>query len=1199
MKYRLGLDFGVSSIGSAVILLNEENKAKEIVDAGVRIFPLSEGAEKRRMQKQARKNNERTKKRLQLLAHKLYGRGLWGSDSPIVDNEKKHLFPYNISPYAIRAHCLNAKLNSPYEFGRAILHIAKHRGAGFVDAMESISFSEEVELEELPSKKTKIRKSSSYDLLLRHLQDSGAETIGEYFHFRLRKSYKSRNLTLKPDYLTKSDKKRRFIRQKKDQVGDGNAVDYAIPRYLVKEEFHKIWDKQAQYYPVLQDNIYKEEIENILFYERPSAPYATADCIYIDSEKRLLKAHPLSEKRRLYESVNNIRIISNTKKRKLTREERDSILEEILMKGENANKTSVAKLLGIKRTEILFSDGETGIKSYLYSRKEFRNIPVFQNISEEKLTALAEFMAEPINPKDKLGRLYSEKDIIIELKERLGIEDEIDIGKILAKLPKGRSMLGLSATQKIISCLEENIISHREATDTFVKNGEEYFQAEELLAKKKQGQYKLLPYYGKVLPKDTQPMHDWIKQRSRTLNPDEEVYGKVANPAVHMMLNQLRIVVNDIIRIYGRPYEINLELGREVGMSSKKKDQYEKQQRVNQKKKEEAVEYLLEHKIKINNENIIKYKLAKEQGFSDAFNPKLRIHPRFVGCEIEHLIPQSCGGTDVYNNLVLVDRNENAAKGNLFPYEFFQQHKSEERIRDILKNIRTNTNLSEGKKWRFEPDARERFESQGDNEESTRYLTDTRYMAKLAARYLRVILDSRKEDNISVMSNRILTINGIHTAKLRTAWGVDGVEYELMGLEIPRYLDAEPHWINEETGEIIYSINKPDIDGHWKFKDQKRNLDWKKKSRIDYRHHALDAITIGCINRNFIQEMNWAEKRGFTINSKVYPLPLVTMDRESIKAERSKFRQDILKLLKNIKVSHKPDHSKNGQLHKEKGKSVLVLDQKLKDKTITRDKSRKIMDVVKKTSDLSKLLIPPSIKSEWHPDIALDRGKLERLVEGFQLYYSKAESNLAHHNEQLNAEGKKPKPLSEAMILSETFKIIQQLGLWKGHKFPTYKNEKSLIIIAKHGMAYTSGNNHRVDFFETNGKVDWQVINNFNANDNTFIPEAQKNGAKPIWSVHQGDLIELDTPEQWQHFTQTERCIARIKKFSDRINISFHSDARMDSPPKNSPNYMKINDLGLGFGQYSKKNARKIELTPFGKIKKKHKKLWHGTKEKT
>ncbi len=61
MKYRLGLDLGVGSIGSAILELDEQNNVQDIVDAGVRIFEVSEGAEERRAKRTARKNLVRTR----------------------------------------------------------------------------------------------------------------------------------------------------------------------------------------------------------------------------------------------------------------------------------------------------------------------------------------------------------------------------------------------------------------------------------------------------------------------------------------------------------------------------------------------------------------------------------------------------------------------------------------------------------------------------------------------------------------------------------------------------------------------------------------------------------------------------------------------------------------------------------------------------------------------------------------------------------------------------------------------------------------------------------------------------------------------------------------------------------------------------------------------------------------------------------
>ena len=96
MKYRLGLDLGVSSIGSAVLALDEQNNVQDIVDAGVRIFEVSDGAEERRAKRSARKNLIRTKKRLELLAQKLYENQLWVSPNPERTDNLKSKSPYKI-----------------------------------------------------------------------------------------------------------------------------------------------------------------------------------------------------------------------------------------------------------------------------------------------------------------------------------------------------------------------------------------------------------------------------------------------------------------------------------------------------------------------------------------------------------------------------------------------------------------------------------------------------------------------------------------------------------------------------------------------------------------------------------------------------------------------------------------------------------------------------------------------------------------------------------------------------------------------------------------------------------------------------------------------------------------------------------------------------------------------------------------------
>ena len=1169
MKYRLGLDLGVGSIGSAVVELDEQNNPKNIVDAGVRIFNVSEGAEERRLKRTMRKNQVRTRKRLELLAQKLFENNLWVNETPEGTDKLR-----TKSPYKIRFDALDGKLSNPNYIGRAILHMAKHRGAGFVSASEDLQ--EEV-LEE--GEKTKVKKSA-YDMMSEHLKETHSRTLGEFFYKRICEGYE------KNEKGEKINPDKRIIRQKEHALKQ-QIVDYAIPRYLVKDEFNKFWDNQAQYFKQMQKEGLKKEIYNILFYEHPAAPYATGKCIYFRDEDRLLKAHPLSELRRIYEEVNNIRILSDTNKRKLTIEERNKIINELLLQGKNAGKQSIKKLLGLSAQQKISLVDDKNIKAYLYSRPEFVEIEYLQSLSDKDLAKFVDFLANPINPNDKNGnpndkngRLYSEDELIKYLKPILKIDDDKEIGKLLTKLPKGRGLLGQSASKIILEKLKEQVITHREITDELAKT-DKHFMASEEIARQNQGKSNKLPYYGEILQADTQPLPPLMIKNNKNLNPDEIKWGKIANPAVHMILNQLRLVINDIIRIYGKPYDINIELGRDVGLSTKKKNRLEQTQKNNEKLNEEAKQYLKDHKLFINRDNILKYKLAKEQGWKDAYNPTVMITRNFWGFEVEHIIPQAKGGTDTYNNLCLVNRNDNLNKGDEFAYDYFigKGQKSEETIREILKNARERT---PNKAWRFEADAREKFEEEGDAEETTRYLTDTRYVSKMAARYLRAIVDC--DDSDEVIHNRILPIKGAQTAQMRRNWNLQGLEYDLMGLNIPRYIDCLPYWVEQNSGEIIEGSNKPNIDGNWKLIDKEKNKEWQTKPRIDHRHHAMDAITVACMNRSMIQQMsNEKDLRHYET-----PLPVTTV------TSLGEFRRKVIEVLQKVNVSHKAEHSKAGQLHKETGRTVLCINPDDKKSLIT-VYSRKILQVVKSMKDLNKLFIPDSIKDEWNEHIAEDKAKQAKLVKDFEIYSNTAEQILIAENEKAVSEGKKKITITEGRILNKAFRIIQEKGLWKGDKFKCYENNSSLIYIPKHGVAYEGRNNYQVDFYKKDRKIGWEVIKCFDINQKDFIPQWQQEGGKIIWSIQQGDLLELDTPEEWQSYTDKPRCLAKVKKFSEgEFNIDYISDARMTSPQNKELDYMFVKTLRKGLSYYIQHCARKIELTPFGKVKKKHKVLGNG-----
>ena len=126
------------------------------------------------------------------------------------------------------------------------------------------------------------------------------------------------------------------------------------------------------------------------------------------------------------------------------------------------------------------------------------------------------------------------------------------------------------------------------------------------------------------------------------------------------------------------------------------------------------------------------------------------------------------------------------------------------------------------------------------------------------------------------------------------------------------------------------------------------------------------------------------------------------------------------------------------------------------------------------------------------------------------------------------------------------------------------------------------------------------MIRCFDVNQPNFVPQWKKDGGKIVWSIQQRDLLELDTPEEWKSYTNDERCLAKVKKFSaGRIALDFISDARMTSPQDKTKDYLLVDTLERGLKYLKDHHARKIELTPFGKIKKKHKVLKDGEKAAT
>ena len=140
IKYKLGLDLGSTSLGWAVVELNDKDEPIRLVDMGVRIFPDGRDpkstdslAQIRSKNRQMRVQYARKKMRKQELLTALQNAGLMPTDA----EQLKIIFSNTVSagdgldstynPYILRARAVTERVE-PYELGRIFWHLSKHRG---------------------------------------------------------------------------------------------------------------------------------------------------------------------------------------------------------------------------------------------------------------------------------------------------------------------------------------------------------------------------------------------------------------------------------------------------------------------------------------------------------------------------------------------------------------------------------------------------------------------------------------------------------------------------------------------------------------------------------------------------------------------------------------------------------------------------------------------------------------------------------------------------------------------------------------------------------------------------------------------------------------------------------------------------------------------------------------------------------------
>ncbi|RDW17502.1 type II CRISPR RNA-guided endonuclease Cas9 [Oceanobacillus arenosus] len=716
MRYSIGLDIGISSVGWAVINLDKNR----IEDLNSRMFDAAENpkngsslATPRREARSARRRLRRRRYRVGRVRQFLIQQGL------LSEVEANQLYDWkdgDLDIWLIRVNGIERKLTDR-EFARILIHYAKNRG------FKSNRKSETKEDEGGVLLKA-VKENASL------MEEKGYRTVAEM--------------------LVLDDK---FSGRKRNKGGDYSHV---LARSEIEKEIREVFSNQRELGHSFATKENEETYINIWGWQRPFSTQEDivkriGNCTFEPNEKRAPKFSYTFEKFRALDKINRLRIISDSKpQRPLTREERLLTLESILNKKEIKYK-DLRKTLQLQEderfNELFYDPGETNEKN---ESKKFVSVDGYYQLKKIIHDVEGKTLAESYRPidydtiayavtvykDDHDARDYLLNDYVNENGKRINnlanrVYSEELIEQLLNLSFSKFGHLSLKALNKLIPYLEEGFQYH-EACE------EAGYHFNQKIGTEKA---KILP----VIPADN-----------------------IANPVVIRSLSQTRKVINAIIKRYGSPTEIYIELARDMGRHYTERREIEKQYNKNRLVNEKAKDRIQELHPEFSDprgHDILKYKLWEEQDgrcayslkpipMDDLFNPGY--------AEVDHIIPYSRSFDDSNANKVLVLSKENQNKKNRTPYEWFG--------RDVVRwdKYTSYVNTLKVRKKKKDLLLKQNFDEEQAETFKSRHLNDTRYITRFLKGFIEDNLQFREEDG---RKQYVYTVNGAYTSLMRKRWG--------------------------------------------------------------------------------------------------------------------------------------------------------------------------------------------------------------------------------------------------------------------------------------------------------------------------------------------------------------------------------------------------------------------------------------------
>lgn len=868
MKYILGLDLGVASVGWAVVPCDLSDISKDTLKMGARVFKAGSVLEKgkvkspneaRRRARGGRRNNWRHSRRVVKLFNILQKNGLLPSESchspkkrqtffneldadlrsryfPAADHVTAQTFLYKL-----RAMALYQELDLD-AVGRIFYMLSQRRG--FLSNKKTDLNLNETESEaksgsgKARSKKSKVKKEETGEADLgkvkgdiKKLDDAMKETdsatIGEYFS------------KLNPEEIDSRIRTRYTSRQQ------------------YKDEFELIWKKQREFRPDVFTGSLHKRIARCIYSQRrlKSQKSLIAKCELEPQRRCIVKGDPLFQEFRYWQKVLDLRVFDPDfeRARRLTPEERKKLLA-VLENSEKMEFDKIREALGFPKR-----DGKNW-KFNLELDSKGADRFILGNRTRTKIRKTLEKTGAPQLPDEDIDRIASEilfydlsSALAVKLQQLYPAFSEETSKKIAdISLEPDYANLSRKAIKKILRYMQDKLMTDEEL---------DYEKARSVIYNRKA----------------TETVDDILKPVAKAL-------GDIRNPTVVRTLTEMRKVVNAIIRSEGgKPDYIRVELARELKNGSKAREEIFEANKKNEKERKDAeiaIRDLLQDKgYPVTGRDILKYRLAEECNWrcpytGDHIDPHQLFGPD-ANFNIEHIIPISISLDDSFANKTLCAARVNQqVKRNQTPFRCFGDKPE---WADILCRVEDFKGKFKNRKLTLF-----KLEDFSDyNDLPSRLLNDTRYISRLAREYLGTLYGADSDGVDSAGTTRVQIALGATTSWLRNALDLNTI--------LPKFNNEDGSQEGlEKTGDV------------------------RKKNRDDYRHHAVDALVIALTDANIIKYMSQCASECYDHRGRFLPRYFKYLTNEC-----PHFRAIVKEVVDGIVVSHRVSRKVSGSLHQD------------------------------------------------------------------------------------------------------------------------------------------------------------------------------------------------------------------------------------------------------------------------------------------